>query len=71
MVESEYIKEVVNKVAVQVAMVLMMVLKEKEAVPQLTTVASYREPQRQRYSGPKLKKDWHLTGTHKTATLNF
>ena len=56
MVESDDIKEVVNQVAVQVAMVVMMVLRDTEAGPQPTTTASHREPQKQRYTGPILVK---------------
>ena len=48
--ESEYIKEVVNQLAVQAAAAVMMVLRNTEVGPQLTTMVSHREPQRRRYS---------------------
>ena len=43
MVESESIKEVINQGAVQVAMVVMMALRDTEVGFQLTTAVSYRE----------------------------
>ena len=56
MVESENIKEVVNQPSVQVMVAVMMSPRDTEAGSQLSTVVSYRELQRQRYSGPILVK---------------
>ena len=62
MAKPEGIKEIVNHVAIQEAMaVMMMTLRDAEAGPQPTIAASYREPQRQRHGGPILVKpafDW-------------
>ena len=55
--------------AVQAAMAVMMALRYTEAVPKLTTVASHREPQGQRHSGPILT-NWYLIGTCTIGTLN-
>ena len=43
MAESESIKEAVNQVAIQAAITVMMVLKDTEAEPQLTTMVSHIE----------------------------
>ena len=56
MEESEGIKEIVNQVAMQAETVVMMLRRDVEAGPWLTTMASLRDPQRQRYSEPILKK---------------
>ena len=56
MEESENIKELVNQVAVHVAKVVRMALRDTEAGSQLTTVMSHRKPQRRRPSGPILGK---------------
>ena len=44
--ESEGIMEIVNQVAIQAATLVMMALRDVEAGPWVTTVASHREPQR-------------------------
>ena len=45
MAESESNIEIVNQVALQAAMVVMVALKDAEAVPSVTTAVSHREPQ--------------------------
>ena len=50
MAESEGIKEIVNKVTIQAATVVMMPLRDMEARPYTTIAASQREPQKQGHS---------------------
>ena len=71
MAESEGIRELVNQAAVQAATAAMMVLRDVEAGPQLTTRASHRKPEREReiYSRPVLKSQY-LTGLLRTGTWN-
>ena len=61
MAESENIKEAVSQVAVQMAMVVMIALRDIETGLWLTIIVSHREPQRQKYSGlipVKLALNW-------------
>ena len=73
MPESEDIKEVVNHVAVQAVMAVIVVLRETEAGPWPTTAVSHREPQRQMHSGliiVKLVSNW-VTQDRYIELMNF
>ena len=56
MAKSQNVKEVVNQVAIEVAVAVMMALGDAGAGHWLTTAASHREPWRQRHNGPVLVK---------------
>ena len=56
MAESDNIKEVINQVVVQVAMAVMMALRDTEAGPHLSTAVSHRQSKKKRYGGPVLVK---------------
>ena len=56
MTESDNIKEVVNQVAMQAVVAVMMALRDMEGGSQMTTAVTHREPQGQRHSGPMLMK---------------
>ena len=49
-------QRIVTQVAIQAAMVVMMVLRDTEAGPQTTNVVSHRKPHSYRHSGPVLAK---------------
>ena len=52
-----------NQVAVQVAMAVMMALRDVKGRPKTTIMVGSREPQRQRSSGPILVKPAFNWGT--------
>ena len=56
MAESESIKEIINGATIQVAMMVLMALRNTETGPQLTSSISQKEPLRLRQSGPVLVK---------------
>ena len=56
MAESECMKEIVNQAAIQVAAPVIIALRNAEAGPWPTTMASQRESQRQSQSGTIQKK---------------
>ena len=67
MEESENIKEVVNQVAIQVAMVVIMALRDTEAGSKPTSVVSHEETQWANTG----KTSVSLGHTHNTGMLNF
>ena len=73
MTEAEGMKVIENQVAIQAASAVMMALWDAEAGPWLTTMASHRQPQRNRHSKPVLSKatfNWATKGTHEEC-MNF
>ena len=63
MAKSDNIKEEVNQTAVQVAMMVILVLRDTERGPWPTTAESHREPHRYRYSGlvfAKIAFNWGM-----------
>ena len=63
MVETENIKEVVNQVVAEAAMVIIMVLRDTETGSRPGLMVSHIEPQRQRHSQPELVKPAFNLGT--------
>ena len=62
MADSESIKEIINQVAVQVAIVVMVAFRDTETGPWPATIQNKPETQRQRHGGlilekPRLKWD--------------
>ena len=73
MAESESIKDIVNQVAAQATLVVMMALRDAEARPWPTTAVSHRGLQKLRKSGSILIKplfNWGLQDRY-VGLLNF